>query len=487
MKAGLIYPHQLFSVHPITSARCKLYFLIEDPLFFQQYSFHRQKLILHRASMQSFSRRLKKLGFQVKYIEAQELKQSGDIAAILSRLGVTSASYVDPCDDWLGRRLATSLKKSGIQTEILPDPHFMTDLEDFKEYSLGQKRWHFTDFYMAQRKRLGILLDDDGKPEGGKWSFDTENRKKLPKDVRAPEILWPKPQKAISEAEGYVTEHFSESLGSEEEFRYPVDHNEAQQMLQDFMDLRLHDFGIYEDSIAANESFLFHSVLTPALNIGLISPQQVIDAALERKGKVPLNSLEGFVRQVIGWREYMRGVYVNLGREQRCGNYWNHQRPMPHAFYTASTGIEPVDTVIQRVLACAYCHHIERLMVLGNFMLLCEIHPQAIFQWFMELFIDAYDWVMVPNVFGMSQYADGGLITTKPYISGSAYVLKMSDFKKGPWCAIWDALFWRFIDRHRDFFSQNPRMSVMVAQCNRLGPRLIEHHRTADKFLAELK
>jgi deoxyribodipyrimidine photolyase-related protein len=182
----------------------------------------------------------------------------------------------------------------------------------------------------------------------------------------------------------------------------------------------------------------------------------------------------------------MRGVYHFLGREQRCSNYWNHQRKIPAEFYTGTTGIEPIDTVIRRVLQHGYCHHIERLMVLGNFMLLCEIHPDEIYRWFMELFVDAYDWVMVPNVYGMSQHADGGLITTKPYISGSAYILKMSDFKKGPWCAVWDALYWRFIDRHRDFFSKNPRMSVMVSQCNRLGPKLTEHHRVAEKFLERL-
>ena len=159
---------------------------------------------------------------------------------------------------------------------------------------------------------------------------------------------------------------------------------------------------------------------------------------------------------------------------------------MPRAFYDGSTGVAPVDTVINRVLQYAYCHHIERLMILGNFMLLCEIHPSAIYQWFMELFIDAYDWVMVPNVYGMSQHADGGLITTKPYISGSSYVLKMSNFPKGAWCPIWDGLYWRFIDKHRDFFASNPRMSVMVAQCNRMGSKLSEHLRTADEYLERL-
>lgn len=261
---------------------------------------------------------------------------------------------------------------------------------------------------------------------------------------------------------------------------------QAQACLNDFLDHRLADFGQYEDAISASETYLFHSVLTSALNTGLLSPQQVIDAALERADEVPLNSLEGFVRQVIGWREYIRGVYLIHGRRQRTRNFWEHTHPMPAAFYDGTTGIEPVDTVIQRVSKHAYCHHIERLMILGNFMLLCEIHPDAIYQWFMELYIDAYDWVMVPNVYGMSQHADAGLITTKPYISGSSYVLKMSNFRKGPWCAIWDALYWRFVAKHRDFFAANPRMSVMTAQLTKMGDKLGEHQSTAATFLEQL-
>jgi deoxyribodipyrimidine photolyase-related protein len=179
-------------------------------------------------------------------------------------------------------------------------------------------------------------------------------------------------------------------------------------------------------------------------------------------------------------------VYLRHGRAQRTRNFWGFTHGIPHAFYDGSTGVEPVDHVIRRVLKTGYCHHIERLMILGNFMLLCEISPDAVYRWFMELFIDSYDWVMVPNVYGMSQFADGGLMTTKPYISGSAYVLKMSNFSKGPWCAVWDALYWRFVDRHADFLSKNPRMAVMVKMRLKLGDRLTDHLRVADSFLARL-
>jgi deoxyribodipyrimidine photolyase-related protein len=223
------------------------------------------------------------------------------------------------------------------------------------------------------------------------------------------------------------------------------------------------------------------------LNIGLLSPQDIIDRAMAYADRVPLNSLEGFVRQVIGWREFVRAIYRTRGVQQRTTNYWNHERKIPSSFYDGSTGIEPVDVVIRRVLELGYCHHIERLMILGNFMLLCDFDPDEVYRWFMELFIDAYDWVMVPNVYGMSQHADGGLMTTKPYISGSSYVLRMSSFKKGPWCEIWDALYWRFMNKHRSFFAGNARMGVMVSQLDKMGSKLDKHLAVAEKFLKELK
>lgn len=485
MHVALIYPHQLFAGHPALNA-ADACVLVEEPLLFTQFAFHAQKLILHRAAMQTFAASLRAAGMPVRYVESHELRATADIALVLQEMNASSATVVDVCDDWLHERLCAALHNARIPLTVLDDPHFLTPNHVFANLTAERDKLFFTDFYIAQRKRLKLLFDDNGRPLGGKWSFDTANRKKLPRDVTPPPIHWPRPSDAVREAAGYVAERFPNALGTSADFRYPVTHAEARDCLDDFIDHRFAHFGEYEDAIHRDEDVLFHSVLTPALNCGLLSPQQVIDAALEHADRVPLNSLEGFIRQVIGWREYIRGVYRTLSRRQRTTNFWNHRHPMPAAFYDATTGIEPIDTVIRRVLKHAYCHHIERLMILGNFMLLCEIDPHAIYQWFMELFIDAYDWVMVPNVYGMSQFADGGLITTKPYLSGSNYVLRMSNFRKGPWCEVWDALYWRFIDRHRDFFARNPRMSVMVAQCDRMGDRLTEHHRIAEAFLTRL-
>lgn len=485
MRAALIYPHQLFSEHPAVRG-ADVCLLVEEPLLMTQYRFHRQKLILHRASLQHYAGRLRRQKRQVRYVESRELAASGGIAELLAQLGATQVQVVDPCDDWLRQRLTAALAAAGIDLSLVDDPHSLTPEAVFEEFAVGRRRLFFTDFYVRQRQRLGLLLDDRGRPLGGKWSYDPENRQRLPREAAIPAVAWPRSTAGVQSARDYVRARFPEALGDGDAFRYPVSTAEARAALTDFLDHRLAQFGAYEDAIHADEAFLFHSVLTPSLNIGLISPQEVIDAALQRADRVPLNSLEGFVRQIIGWREYLRGVYRRYGRRQRTRNFWNHHRPMPAAFYEGTTGIEPVDTVIRRVLRYAYCHHIERLMILGNFLLLCEIDPDAIYRWFMELFIDAYDWVMVPNVYGMSQHADGGLITTKPYLSGSSYVLRMSNFRRGPWCAVWDALYWRFIDRHRDFFAGNPRMAVMVAQCERMGSRLDEHRRTAAEFLARL-
>jgi len=484
-RAAIIYPHQLFADHPALVGASQAV-LVEEPLLFHQYSFHRQKLIFHRATMMQFAAALRKRRIKVHYIEAGELADTAAIACRLKQLQIRTVQYVDPCDDWLSTRLAAALEQQGIVASVVDDPHFLTPQSMIRDFTVGKEHLHFTRFYIAQRKRLGLLLEKNGKPVGGQWSFDPDNRKKLPKGIPIPMLSRPQENESVRAARRYVRASFSKAVGADTDFGYPTDHAGAAVWLDAFVHQRLALFGDYEDSISAAHDVLFHSVLTPMLNVGLLSPRQVIEAALAHTEDVPLNSLEGFVRQVIGWREFIRLVYLTHGRKQRTRNFWGLTRGIPTAFYDATTGIEPVDSVIRRVLRTGYCHHIERLMILGNFLLLCDIAPDAIYQWFMELFIDAYDWVMVPNVYGMSQYADGGLMTTKPYISGSSYVLKMSDFKKGPWCAVWDALYWRFIDRHADFFAANPRMSVMVKMKAKLGQRLKEHLRVADAFLLQL-
>ncbi len=483
--AAIVYPHQLWSENP---ALCEaaMVLLVEDPLYFTQFHFHRQKLILHRASMTEFMEHCRQLGKQVVRIESARIQHSGEIGQILKQLKIKQAWAVEPTDTWLKQRVGQGCARAKVNLQWCEDPAFLTPDEVMTQWGQNRDHYPFTDFYRLQRKRLGLLLDAQGKPVGGKWTFDADNRKKLPKKCLVPAIARPRERASVREAKQYVAKQFPLAIGQAEEFAYPVTYGDATAWLEDFCDQRLASFGDFEDAISQRETFVFHGVLTPMLNIGLLTPQQVIDHVLSKRDEIELNSLEGFIRQVIGWREFIRLVYRQAGSHQRTRNAWNLSRPLPPAFYTGTTGIIPFDESIRRTLKYAYCHHIERLMVLGNFMLLCDIDPDAVYQWFMELFIDSYDWVMVPNVYGMSQHADGGLMTTKPYISGSSYILKMSDYSKGPWCEVWDALYWRFIDHHRDFFSGNPRMSVMVSQLNRMGQKLSRHREVAGQFLDKL-
>ena len=226
------------------------------------------------------------------------------------------------------------------------------------------------------------------------------------------------------------------------------------------------------------------------MNVGLLMPLNIVKKAVifAEKNNVPINSTEGFIRQIIGWREFIRGMYQCKGSYSRTRNFWSFKRKIPLSFYDGTTGIEPIDNTIKTILKTGYCHHIERLMVLGNFMLLCEFDPDDVYKWFMELFIDAYDWVMVPNVYGMSLFSDGGTFATKPYIGGSNYIRKMSNYKSGEWCEIWDGLFWRFIAKNESFFKKNPRTNMMVVSFSKMEKsKKIKHLETAEAFLNGLQ
>ena len=490
-EVGLIFPHQLFESISFPAGLERIY-LVEDFLFFKQYAFHKQKLVFHRASMKFYESYLESRGMEVSYIESANPK--ADIRKLLPMLaeqGVGQIHYVDPVDDWLEKRIRQGLRNTDIEGRKYDSPGFLNTHKQLESFFLPPQSSYFqTRFYIQQRKQLDILLDDDSSPKGGKWSFDADNRKKYPKGKVPPKVALPEHNSLYEEARQYTEANFPNNPGTiaEQPF-YPGTFTDSQNWLQQFLQNRFEEFGPYEDAIVRDEHFLHHSVLTPMLNVGLLTPDAILESTLAftQKHEIPINSLEGFIRQIIGWREFIRGMYMFRGTEERIRNFWNFNRKIPKSFYEGTTGIEPVDTTIRKVLKTAYCHHIERLMVLGNFMLLCEFDPDEVYKWFMELFIDAYDWVMVPNVYGMSQFADGGLMATKPYISGSNYLRKMSDYPKGDWQQIWDALFWRFMHVHRDFFSQNPRLGMLLGTFDKMKTEkrktLLE---TAEHYLKQL-
>ncbi len=490
----LIFPHQLFKQHPAIKSGRTVY-LVEETLFFNQYNFHQQKIILHRASMKAYADYLIQQQLAVEYVEAG--KVIADVTTLLTHLDglkITTIHVADVADNWLRKKIVQGCEKNGIKIVNYATPYFLNTLEEVKLYFDKKKSYFQTDFYTSQRKQRNILVDAVGQPEGGQWTFDKDNRQKFPKTAQAPKVIFSKENDYVKEAIKYVAKNYATNYGNGDTFIYPVDFAGAEKWLDEFLKERFAKFGIYEDAIVAKEHFLHHSVLSPMLNIGLLLPQQIIDKAIAAapQYKVPLNSLEGFIRQILGWREFVRIVYEREGSKQRTKNYWGFTRKIPSNFWKGTTGISPVDNVIKKVLQTGYSHHIERLMVIGNFMLLCEFDPDEVYRWFMEMYIDAYDWVMVPNIYGMTQFADGGLMTTKPYISSSNYVLKMSDHKPSPlgeglagdWTEIWDGLFWRFMHVHRYFFLQNPRLGMLLKTFDKMPEEKRNTHlKNAEKYL----
>ncbi len=474
----LIFPHQLFASSPAVTKGRSIH-LIEDTLFFgdseaSPHRFHRQKLILHRASMRAYADRLRDEGHHVTYHDYDREQPIGRRLDRLRALKPFAKIFLtDPVDFLLEKRLGRYTNDHGIKLQILPTPLFLTPTDWADSHFKTRKKPFMAAFYEAQRKRLGLLLEADGSPQGGKWSFDEDNRKPMPKKgLEIPSEWTPPDSGAIVEARRYVAEHFPDAIGQDHPFVYPVNHEDAARWLAEFLQHRLALFGPYEDALSDRESVLFHSRMTPLLNIGLLTPAQVLDATLAYAAthETPLASLEGFLRQIVGWREFIYQMYRRHGVAMRNGNHFQHKEALPKEFWTGETGIMPVDLVIRRVLETGYCHHIERLMVLGNFMLLGGYGPHHIYDWFMEMFIDAYDWVMVPNVYGMSQFADGGIFATKPYLSGANYLRKMSDYTKGEWEEVWDGLFWTFIDRHSAFFAKQHRLGMLVKTWQTMDP-----------------
>lgn len=485
----IIFPHQLFKQHPAMDASRPVY-LVEETLFFNQFNFNQQKILLHRASMKAYSGFLMNQKINVEYVEAiTPLADVRNLLAHLKQQNITAIHMAEVADNRLQKRMEQGCKKYDIRLVEYTSPNFLNTLKDVQAYFDKRKTYFQTDFYIAQRKQRKIMLEASGQPEGGQWSYDADNRKRYPKGAQVPLITFANENGYVSEAKKYVLKNFGENYGQADKFIFPIDFAGAERWLDEFLKKRFENFGIYEDAIVAAENFLHHSVLTPMLNIGLLSPQQIIDKAMTAapKYQVPLNSLEGFIRQIMGWREFIRIVYEREGSKQRTRNYWGFTRKIPASFWTGETGIVPVDNVTKKALQTGYSHHIERLMVMGNFMLLCEFDPDEVYRWFMEMYVDAYDWVMVPNVYGMTQFADGGLMTTKPYISGSNYLLKMGDYTKGEWTTIWDGLFWRFMHVHRDFFLKNPRLGMLIKTFDKMPvEKRNKHIETAEKYLQKL-
>ena len=457
MKTFILYPNQLFK--NLSNFVNKKVLLIEESLFFTQYDFHIQKLVLHRASMKFYESYLKQNNILVEYYEDEsylELYKNEEVF------------IYELFDNYLEKKVYKNF--SNIKT--LKNPNFINP---------NDKNKFLHKFYINRRKELNIFMQN-GKPLFDKYSFDEDNRKKLPKEIKIPPTLAFE-NEFVKEALIYCKKF--KSVGVCENFYYPTTFEEANIQLNYFLKEKFENFGTYQDAITKDikQNFLFHSNISSSLNIGLLDLHELIEKIVNFDA--PYNAKEGFIRQIIGWREFMLRVYEDDGVPLRNSNFFKFKNSMPKKILEAKSGIKILDDTIKKLNLTAYNHHIERLMILGNIFLLLEIKPNEVYEFFMKNYIDAYDWVMVGNVYGMSGFSDGGSITTKPYIASSNYLLKMSDYdKKEEWCKIIDALYWRFLYKYSFKFDKNPRMKMQIALLNKMPKEKLENHlKIANEFL----
>ena len=493
-KIFLIFPNQLFKVKN-KSIDVKDIALIEDSLFFGcdlewKYKFHCQKIIFHKATMNAYQEDLKNQGYKMIYLKHRRGTRTEYHLNNIAKRGFKHFITYELFDCSLERRINDFCSKHNIILEIRKNNMFITNEKIAAEIITQKKTYGMQYFYKKQRQDLNILIDKDGSPIGGKWSFDKMNRKKLPSKIQVPTVPNVETNNFVKKAKEDVILNYKDYYGTYENFNYPVTHSDAEEWLDNFLIYRFNLFGDYEDAISAKHPILWHSLLSPLINIGLLTPKQIIEKTkvFYDSNKIGINSYEGFIRQIIGWREFMLIMYKRNHLELRNSNFWGFKdKPIPSSFYTGDTGIKPLDDSIKKILETGYAHHIERLMIVGNVMLLCRFHPDRVYQWFMELFIDSYDWVMVPNVYGMSQFSNSGLFTTKPYISGSNYIRKMSNYKSEDWCETWDSLFWTFIDDYKNIFRKQFRFSMILSNLEKMDVnKKINYKKKANDFISKL-
>lgn len=461
MELQIILGNQLFPVKYYQKTS-KFVFMCEDINLCTHYKYHKHKIIFFLASMRKYSQELKNNGFDVNYHSLNKEAHFFEcLRTLCLKKKVKTISFYEIEDKFFEKEVKRFCDSNSIAYKELKSPMFLVNRSEFTKYNRSAKKPFMKRFYEGLRKNTGILMDQDGNPEGGKFSFDAENRKKIPKkfDVFKSNIL-PKTDKVIEAVIKDVELFFPNHPGESGDFWLATSRKEALKELNFFLKNKFELFGVYEDAIDLRDPFLYHSVLSPYINIGFITPEEIVKKAV--KVDVSINSKEGFIRQIIGWREFIRGIYQEYSEVQEKKNFFKHKRKLKKCWYQGNTGILPLDDAINKVTKYGYNHHIERLMIISNLMLLCRVDPREVHKWFMEMYVDSSDWVMGPNVYGMAQFSDGGIFATKPYISGSNYILKMSHYKKDDWCEIWDGLYWMFIKDNQEFFKKNYRMSMMV-------------------------
>ena len=471
----LVVADQLFKNHPALNLEAD-FVMVESGFLTSKFNYHKFKLSYILTSMREYSDYLEENGKQVFYNNLdQETDFEETLMSLFQNNKYEELVICEIADKYFAQFLGDVCARLNIKLRVLPSPMFLTPKHVFSEFisSKNGKRLLMNDFYIQQRKRLGILVEWDNTPMGGRWSFDEENRKKLPKNEPIPERQIVFESKHYKSVIATVNKFFPNNPGQIPENSWlPVNFKQADEYLGQFCDQFLEKFGDYEDAMTTSSDTLFHSCLSALLNNGLLTPDQVLNEVTSLKG-VPQNSLEGFVRQIIGWREWVKGLYDNVYTEDFLQlNYFKANNNLPEYFYQTNLQEDleynqnlPLKNTLQKVDRLAYCHHIERLMILANWMTLNKYKPNQCYNWFVEMFIDSSEWVMVANVMGMGLYADGGIFATKPYIAGGNYIKKMSDYPTGKnyvWEKLWTDKFWEFLLSHQETFLRNPRMAMLI-------------------------
>ncbi len=440
---------------------------------------HPKKIALIFAAMRKFAGALRDAGWDVRYTQLDDTENAGSIVGeLLRRAAETGASEVLVTEpgEW---RLIEKIKHAPVKTHILQDDRFIASHKEFEDWAEGRKALRMEYFYRDMRRKTGLLMAGD-KPAGDKWNYDHDNRKAAPDDVTVEGPLWFEPDDEVEEVLALVEARFEGHFGDLRPFGFATTRAQALEALDHFVTHALARFGDYQDAMLEGHPFLYHAVVSPYLNIGLLGPLEVCQAVEKawKNGGVPINAAEGFIRQIIGWREYVRGIYFLEGPAYPVRNVLKHNRVLPAFYWGAETRMNCIAHAVGQTKTQAYAHHIQRLMVTGNFALLAGIDPGEVHEWYLAVYADAFEWVESPNTVGMSQFADGGIIASKPYVSSGAYINRMSDYCKG--CAYkvsvktgeeacpFNLLYWHFLDRHRERFSNNARMGNMYRTWDRM-------------------
>jgi deoxyribodipyrimidine photolyase-related protein len=463
---------------------------------------HKKKIILLFSAMRHFAEELRTLGWRVAYTKLDDAANvgsfTGEVARAVAAHGPARIVITEP-GEWRVREAVSSWSAMHkLPVHLLPDTRFVSSIAAFAAWAEGRKQLRMEYFYRDMRRKTGLLMDGE-EPAGSKWNFDHDNRKPAKADLFAPEPAHFQQDAITREVVALVKARFADHFGDADPFWFAVTRADAAAAFDHFVEVGLARFGDYQDAMLTGQRFLYHSIVSMYLNCGLLDPLRIcqqVEAAY-RAGRVPLNAAEGYIRQVIGWREYVRGIYWLKMPDYAASNALRHNRPLPDFYWTGDTKMHCVREAVIQTKEEAYAHHIQRLMVTGNFALLAGVSPQALHEWYLAVYADAYEWVELPNTIGMSQFADGGLLASKPYSASGAYINRMSDYcgscaydvkqRTGAGACPFNALYWDFISRHADTIKSNPRMAQMVRTFDKFADD--EKARIADSaqtFLASL-